>query len=88
VRAHLGHQEDRVPAIRDGATHPPLALAFVILPRVVEKVDARVDGFVNDPDGLRDRLDLAEMVPTESDDGHRIGMPPEGPPGNRFVSGR
>jgi hypothetical protein len=73
VRAHLRHQEDRVPAIGDGPSHPALALSVVVLPGVVEEVDARVDRFVNNPHGLGDRLGFAEMKAAETDDGHAIG---------------
>ena len=71
-------RKTRVAAILDRAAHPPLALALVILPRVVEEVDAGVDRFVNDPDGLGDRLRLAEVIAAEADDGHQVGVPPEG----------
>ena len=64
----LRHQEDRVPAIGDGASHSTLALSVVVFPRVVEEIDARVDGFVNNPNGLGDGLRLAEMKAAETND--------------------
>ena len=77
VRADLRHQEDRVAAIVDRATHPLFALAFVIFPGVVEKVDARVDRGVDDPHRLGHRLRLSEVISAEADDGDEVGMPSE-----------
>ena len=77
VRAHLGHQEHRRPAVANGAAHATLALAVVVLPRVVEEVDPGIDGGVGDPHRLRHRLDQAQVVATEAQDGDRVGMPAE-----------
>src|SRR5438552_17808197 len=67
VRAHFGHQEHRVPAVRNGASHSPFALAVVIFPGDVEEVYASVDPFMNDPDSLGDRLRDAKAIPAEPD---------------------
>src|SRR5438034_9595078 len=87
VRADLGHQEDRVPAIGDGTAHSPLALALVILLGVVEKVDSGVERFMNDSYRLDDRLRLAEVVAAEADDRHLIGVASKRPAINRFAFG-
>ena len=52
MRAHLGHQEDPVAPVVDRLPHALFALAVVILPGVVKKVNAGINGFVNDADGL------------------------------------
>ena len=88
VRADLGHQEHRVPAILDRASHSPLALAVVILPGVVEEVDAGVDRFVNDPNRLGDGPGFAEVIAAESEDGHQVAMPAKQSALDRAVAGR
>jgi hypothetical protein len=77
MRADLGHQENRTPAVGDGASHPSFALAVVILPGVVEEVDPGVDGFVNDADGFGNGLRLAEVIAAEPDHGDAIRIAPE-----------
>src|ERR1700676_2669282 len=47
----LRHQKDLLPvAIPEGLPHAGLARAVVIVPAVVQEVDATVDGRSNDPD--------------------------------------
>jgi hypothetical protein len=87
VRADLRHQEDRIPAIGDGPSHSALALSVVVLPGIVEEIDAGVDCFVNNPHGLGDCLDFAEMKAAETDDGHAIGMTAKRSASDRFVCG-
>ena len=87
VRADFGHQEDRLPAIGDRPSHPAFAFSFVILPCVVEEVDAGVDRFVHDPYGLGVRFGFAEMIAAEADDRNQVGMPRKRAAADRFVSG-
>ena len=68
MRAHLGHQKDHIAPVVDGLPHTLFALAFVILPGVVKKVDAGLNGFVNDADGLGGALGLSEVIAAQTDD--------------------
>src|SRR5205823_14560475 len=86
-RAHLRHLEHVVPAILIRAVPPPLAFALLILPSVVQEIDAGIQRFVDDPSSLRDRLRFAEMVATEADDGHQVCVWTEGATRDRCVSG-
>ena len=65
VGADLGHQEDTLAPIRDGAAHADLALVFVIFPGVVHERDAGIDRGVDEAGSLADRLDIAEVIATE-----------------------
>jgi hypothetical protein len=65
----LGHQEDLLPiAALQRLPHPELALALVVVPRVVQEVDAVVDRGADDPDaeGLLDVLQ-AQVPSAETD---------------------
>jgi hypothetical protein len=64
----LGHEEHGIAPIGDRAPHPPLALALVILPGVVEKVNAGIDRLVNDAHRFGNGASLAEVITTESHD--------------------
>lgn len=67
MRADLRHQEHLVAASLERAPHPLLALVLVVLPRVVEEGDARVDGGVDDADRLARRADRSEVISAESE---------------------
>ena len=87
VRADLRHQEHRVAAIGNRASHPLFALAPVIFPGIVEEVNAGVYCFVHDAHGFGAVFRVAEVVAAESDDGDAIGMLPEGPRRHGIVGG-
>jgi hypothetical protein len=86
MRADLRHQEDRLAPIGDGAPHAPLALALVILPGVVEEVDAVIDRLVDDAHSLGHRWRLTQVVAAEAEDGDEISVTPKGTPGNLRAS--
>ena len=51
----LGHEKHaRAVAVAEHRAHPALALAFVVVPRVVEEGDPAIDGRSDDP--IRQRL--------------------------------
>jgi hypothetical protein len=62
VGADLGHEEGLVAPALEASAEPVLGAAVPILPAVVEKGDAGIDGFLDKPDGLLDRLEVAEVV--------------------------
>jgi len=80
VRADLGHQEHAVATILDRLPHPHLALAVVILPRVVEERDAGIDRGVHDLDGFAFGADLADVVPAERQRRDELVVTSESPP--------
>ena len=65
VRADLRHEEHALAAIGNRAPHPRFAFVFVILPRIVQERDARIDGRVDDTGRLANGLHAAEVVATE-----------------------
>jgi len=69
VGADLGHQEDLVAPVVDGFAHPGLALALVVVPGVVQKRDARVDGRMRQPRGGGVGLRKAKMPAAEGEQG-------------------
>ena len=45
----LGHQEDfRAVAVAQGFTHPAFAFPSVVIPRIVQEIDASIHGIAND----------------------------------------
>src|SRR6266550_316929 len=65
----FGHQEGSFAvAVTQGLSHPDLATPLIVVPGVVEEVDARVDRGPNDANalGLR-KVWLAEVEPAEAD---------------------
>jgi glyoxylase-like metal-dependent hydrolase (beta-lactamase superfamily II) len=52
VRADLRHQERLLATAGEGLAHSLFAHAVVVVPRVVEERDARVDGLVHQADGV------------------------------------
>ena len=77
VRADLGHQEDLVAPALEGLAHPLFALAVVVLPGVVEEVDAGIDRLVNDGDGFLEGRGIAQAVAAQPDDRDRLLGAPE-----------
>ena len=65
VRADLRHQENFFAPPTERLAHQLLAVAFVVLPRVVHEGEARVNRLVRDADGLALRLRHAEVVAAE-----------------------
>ena len=70
VRANLGHQEDFVAPALEAAAHPVFRLAVVVFPAVVEERDARVDGLVDQLDGVVHGLQIAEMMSADAEGRH------------------
>ena len=67
----LRHQEDLLPvAVAERLAHARLARAVVVVPAVVEEVDAAVHGRADDPDGqLRVDVFESEMPASDADCG-------------------
>src|SRR5207248_3127523 len=61
----LGHEEHPVPPALEAPTEPVLGPAVPVLPAVVEKGDAGIDGLVDEADGLLHRLEVAEVAAAE-----------------------
>src|SRR5437773_242645 len=70
----LGHQESSLPVtVPEGLSHPDLAPPLIVVPGVVEEIDARVDRGSDDADALRVReVRLAEVEPAEADRGDSL----------------
>src|SRR5581483_4696710 len=67
----LGHQEHFVAvAVLERLTHPLLAGALVVIPRVVHERDAGVDGRADDRDALLLGLLRADVEPADADGRH------------------
>src|SRR3954469_386373 len=80
MRADLGHQKHALPPILDRLPHPRLTLAVVVFPCIVEKRDARVDRFVDEPCGLSFGADFPDVKATEPKCRHGVEMTAERPP--------
>src|SRR5439155_10275254 len=80
----LGHQESSLAvAVPKGFPHPDLALSIVVVPGVVEEIDACVDRGSDDAKALRLReVRRAEVEPAEADRGHPLARAAERPHGN------
>ena len=50
--AYLSHQDDFVALAVKSIAYPFFTLAVMVIPAVVEKVDAIVDGFIDNPLGI------------------------------------
>ena len=73
----LRHEEDAVAvAVAERPPHPPLALAVVVVPAVVEERDAAVHGGADDPDALLVGGLDAHVASAEADDRHRSPVRP------------
>src|SRR5438552_6939041 len=80
----LGHQKSSLAvAVPKGFPHPDLALSIVVVPGVVEEIDACVDRGSDDAKALRLReVRRAEVEPAEADRGHPLAGAAERPRGN------
>src|SRR5262249_39783154 len=63
--ADLGHEEDLVALPLQAAAEPVFGAAVPIFPAVFEKVDAGVDGLVNEPNGVVHGLQVAKVMAAE-----------------------
>src|SRR5439155_14302202 len=79
LHVDLGHQEGPLPvAIPEGLSHPNLAPPLIVVPGVVEEIDARVDRAADDADALRLReVRLANVEPAEPDRGDPLACAAE-----------
>src|SRR5438046_3452990 len=68
--ADLGHEEDLVAPALEAAAEPVLGAAVPVLPAVVVKGDAGVDGLVDEADGLVRRLEVAEVMAAQPQGRH------------------
>ena len=76
----LGHQKDlRAIAVAQGLAHADFALAAVIVPRVVQKVDAVVDGRADDADAVLDVLLHADVIAAQADQRDTLARAAQGP---------
>src|SRR2546421_9515744 len=75
----LGHQESSLPvAVTEGLSHSDLAPPLIVVPGVVDEVDARIDRGADDADALRLReVRLAEVEPAEADRGDPLARAAE-----------
>src|ERR1700741_1549006 len=66
VRAYLGHEHDLVALTGEGTAEPFFALATVILPGVVEEIDAVIDSLRDDVVGILEAVRRSEMISAET----------------------
>src|SRR5256886_6779000 len=85
---NLGHQESSLPvAVTEGLSHSDLAPPLIVVPGVVEEVDARIDRGADDADALRLReVRLAEVEPAEADRGDPLACAAEAAHRDRGLS--
>src|ERR1700748_1038105 len=85
----LGHEEGFLPvAILERKTHAALAFAIVVVPAVVEEVDAGIESGADDTYALLLRdVGAADMVTAEADDGDGLAGAAEGAARNLAGSG-
>src|SRR5271155_5320967 len=69
VGANLAHQENFIAPSLQTKSHPFFTSVVVVLPRVVEKSDSRVDRLLNQAHGQLARLHSPEMISAKTDDG-------------------
>jgi len=88
--AVLGHEEDLLAFAvgLEGLAHDGLAAAVVVVPGVVEEVDAVVDGGVHDLDGFLLVLDGADVPAAQAEDGDADAGLAERPGGEALAVGR
>src|SRR5216117_181684 len=84
----LGHQESSLPvAVTEGLSHSDLAPPLIVVPGVVEEIDARVDRGADDADALRLReVRLAKVEPAEADRGDSLACAAEAAHRDRGLS--
>src|SRR5438034_2558466 len=76
---HLGHQESSLAVpVPEGLSHLDLAPPLIVVPGVVEEIDARIDRGADDADALRLReVRLAKVEPAEADRGDPLACAAE-----------
>src|SRR5947207_14423708 len=84
----LGHQESSLAVpVPEGLSHLDLARPLIVVPGVVEEIDARVDRGADDADALRLReLRLAQVEPSEADRGDSLACAAEAAHRDRGLS--
>src|SRR5204862_6057604 len=75
----LGHQESSLAVpVPEGLSHLDLAPPLIVVPGVVEEIDARIDRGADDADALRLReVRLAKVGPAEADRGDPLACAAE-----------
>src|SRR5216117_692477 len=75
----LGHQESSLAVpVPEGLSHLDLAPPLIVVPGVVEEIDARIDRGADDADALRLReVRLAKVEPAEADRGDPLARAAE-----------
>ena len=83
VAVNLGHQEGFLPvALAEGFAHADFALAAVIVPAVVEEVDAVIERAPDDTDAFLLVGLHPEVISAKTDHGHLLARAAEGAHGN------
>jgi hypothetical protein len=77
VRAHFRHQKNAIAAALQGLAHPVFRFAAVVLPAVVEKGDAAIDGLMHNLNGGLLAFSIAQVMPAKPQRGNLIAMPAE-----------
>jgi len=73
LAVNLGHQENSLPVtIPQGLTHAHFAFAVVIVPTIIEKIDALIDGGSNDANALPFVFLGADMVTAQAHKRHLL----------------
>ncbi len=83
VGANLGHQHDAVALTLERGAEPLFAGAIVIIPGIVEEVNAGIQGTIDDSFGLALVFRRPEMVSADSDDGNLHARAAQGSLRNR-----
>ena len=84
----LGHQKGFLPvAVAQRLAHPDLALAVVVVPAVVEEVEALVESGADDPDALLLVGLLADVGAAQAHHGDFLAGAPQGAVGNSLRLG-
>src|ERR1700680_2497664 len=66
MRAYFRHQDSAVPLALKSTTHPFLAQAVMIFPRIVEEVHAGIQGLIDNLGGFSVAVRRAEVVSANS----------------------
>ncbi len=86
VRADLGHQKHFVAvAAPQRLAHPFFGSVIVVLPGVIEEIDAAVDRLMHDRGRLLEGCGGAKVMPSQAEHRDLIGMPAEFPAWNRLL---
>src|SRR5258708_4793903 len=82
VRAYLRHDDRLLPPALQRLAQPHFAGAVVIIPGIIEKVDARIQSGVNDRRRRLLRFRRAQMVAPDAESRNLYACPAERPLGN------